>query len=85
MVQQGNLGKVKLRKNLQETAFFYPQLRTDAAGNVILRFTMPEALTRWKLLTLAHTRDLRGSPVRRGRHPEGPHDPAKRPSVLQGG
>ena len=46
------------RKNLQETAFFFPQLYTDKEGNVSFGFTMPEALTQWKLQLLAHTRDL---------------------------
>jgi uncharacterized protein YfaS (alpha-2-macroglobulin family) len=53
------LSKVKVRSNLNETAFFFPQLRTDAQGNVILKFTMPEALTRWKFRTFAHTKDLK--------------------------
>lgn len=48
-----------LRKNFSETAFFFPQLRTDAEGRVLLKFTMPDALTRWKLLTFAHTKDLK--------------------------
>jgi len=47
-----------IRRNLNETVFFFPELRTDAAGNVVLKFTMNEALTRWKLLTYAHTKDL---------------------------
>lgn len=47
-----------LRRNLNETVFFFPELRTDAEGNIILKFTMNEALTRWKLLTYAHTKDL---------------------------
>jgi len=46
------------RRNLQETAFFYPNLYTDQNGDVKLSFTSPEALTRWKLLILAHTQDL---------------------------
>jgi TonB-dependent SusC/RagA subfamily outer membrane receptor len=49
--------EVKVRKNFNETAFFYPQLTTDAEGNVEFSFTIPEALTQWKLLTLAHTKD----------------------------
>ncbi|MBA3649644.1 MAG: hypothetical protein H0W62_14045 [Chitinophagales bacterium] len=48
-----------IRKNLQETAFFYPQLQTDSAGAVIIKFTAPEALTRWKFLGFAHTKDLK--------------------------
>ena len=49
--------EVKVRKNFNETAFFFPQLKTDAEGNVEFSFTIPEALTQWKLLTLAHTKD----------------------------
>ncbi|WP_170110083.1 alpha-2-macroglobulin family protein [Kordia periserrulae] len=46
------------RKNLQETAFFFPQLQTDSEGNVSFTFTTPEALTKWKLQLLAHTKEL---------------------------
>lgn len=46
------------RSNLKETVFFFPEIRTDADGNVVLSFTMNEALTRWKLLLYAHTKDL---------------------------
>jgi uncharacterized protein YfaS (alpha-2-macroglobulin family) len=49
---------VQPRKNFNETAFFFPDLSTDAEGNIILNFTMPEALTEWKFLGLAHTKDL---------------------------
>ena len=47
-----------IRRNLNETVFFFPELRTDAEGNIILKFTMNEALTRWKLLTYTHTKEL---------------------------
>ncbi len=47
-----------VRENLQETAFFYPALRTDADGNVSIAFTLPESLTSWRLLGEAHTRHL---------------------------
>jgi uncharacterized protein YfaS (alpha-2-macroglobulin family) len=50
---------IQIRKNFNETAFFFPDLKTDKEGNVILRFTMPEALTRWRLMGLAHTKDLK--------------------------
>jgi hypothetical protein len=53
-----SVDNVSVRTNLQETAFFFPQLRTDEDGNVHLEFTTPEALTRWKLMLLAHTPDL---------------------------
>lgn len=46
------------RSDLRETAFFLPQLQTDAQGNVILQFRAPEALTRWKVMALAHTPSL---------------------------
>ena len=49
---------VQVRENLQETAFFYPQLTTDADGNVALRFTLPESLTTWRFMAIAHTRDM---------------------------
>lgn len=50
--------EVQVRRNLQETAFFIPDLKTDKDGNIEFSFTMPEALTRWKLQTLSHTQDL---------------------------
>ncbi|MGB3143763.1 MAG: MG2 domain-containing protein [Maribacter sp.] len=49
---------VSIRKNLQETAFFFPQLQTDEEGNVSFTFTTPEALTKWNLQLLAHTQNL---------------------------
>ncbi|MGP1991079.1 alpha-2-macroglobulin family protein [Zobellia laminariae] len=52
---------VQIRKNLQETAFFFPELRTDKEGNVSFNFTTPEALTKWKLQLLAHTKSLQSS------------------------
>lgn len=48
---------VPLRTNLQETAFFFPQLRTDTDGNIHFRFSAPEALTTWNLMAFAHTPD----------------------------
>ncbi|MEQ1746064.1 MAG: alpha-2-macroglobulin family protein [Saprospiraceae bacterium] len=46
------------RRNLNETVFFFPEMRTDAQGNIVLKFTMNEALTRWKFLAFGHTKDL---------------------------
>ncbi len=54
-------GEVQIRKNLQETAFFFPQLQTDKEGNVSFSFTTPEALTKWNLQLLAHTKNLESS------------------------
>jgi uncharacterized protein YfaS (alpha-2-macroglobulin family) len=51
------LTQVKARKNLSETAFFYPNLKTDAKGKLSFNFTSPEALTAWKLRLLAHNKD----------------------------
>ncbi|WP_405399221.1 alpha-2-macroglobulin family protein [Maribacter sp. Asnod2-G09] len=53
-----DFGSVTIRKNLQETAFFFPTLQTDKEGNVSFNFTTPEALTRWNLQLLAHTKNL---------------------------
>ena len=56
-----NLDKIQVRQNLNETAFFYPNLLTDKDGNVTFEFTSPEALTQWKLMFLAHTKDARSA------------------------
>ncbi|QMW02118.1 alpha-2-macroglobulin family protein [Spirosoma foliorum] len=53
------------RTNFNETAFFLPQLKTDDRGRVVLKFTMPEALTRWRLLAFAHTKDLKTGTLER--------------------
>ncbi|MCW3087102.1 MAG: alpha-2-macroglobulin, partial [Sediminibacterium sp.] len=49
---------VVIRKNFNETAFFFPQLYADSTGKYSFSFTLPEALTQWKWMTLAHTKDL---------------------------
>lgn len=49
---------VPLRENLNETAFFYPALRTDTTGNVAISFTLPESITTWKFMGFAHDRDV---------------------------
>ncbi|AXB55451.1 alpha-2-macroglobulin family protein [Flavobacterium fluviale] len=51
------LTQVKARKNLSETAFFFPNLKTDSKGKVSFNFTSPEALTAWKLRLFAHNKD----------------------------
>jgi len=58
-VNKGNVNEqaIQIRKNFNETAFFFPDLKTDAHGNIIFSFTAPEALTQWKLQTLAHTKE----------------------------
>lgn len=53
-----DLSQVQARKNLQETAFFYPNLYTDKDGNISFEFDSPEALTKWKLLLFAHGKNL---------------------------
>lgn len=57
-LQDSDIATVQPRKNLKETVFFYPDIKTDADGNLILSFTMNEALTKWKLMLFAHTADL---------------------------
>ncbi len=56
--KEEDFSNVKIRTNFNETAFFYPQLKTDAQGNVSFSFTAPESLTKWKMQLLAHTKDL---------------------------
>lgn len=53
------LDNVQARTNLNETAFFYPDLKTDEKGNIIIEFTTPESLTEWKFMAIAHTKDLK--------------------------
>ncbi|MCW9041198.1 MAG: MG2 domain-containing protein, partial [Flavobacteriales bacterium] len=55
----GGLDAVKARSNFNETAFFYPHLETNEKGEIIIKFTIPEALTKWKFMGLAHTKDLK--------------------------
>jgi uncharacterized protein YfaS (alpha-2-macroglobulin family) len=50
---------VQMRKNFNETAFFYPQMQSNEKGEVVIKFTMPDAVTRWKFMTFAHTKDLK--------------------------
>lgn len=57
--KQQDLSTVTTRKNFSETAFFYPQLETDKDGSIIIKFTIPEATTKWKMMGLAHTKDLK--------------------------
>ncbi len=52
---------VAVRSNLNETAFFYPALETDAKGNVGIKFTLPESVTTWKFMGLAHDRQMRNA------------------------
>ncbi len=56
-------GGMQIRKDFRETAFFYPTLQTNAEGDVIIRFTIPEALTRWKMMGFAHTQELQSGMV----------------------
>ena len=56
--QQPQNDNVQVRKNFNETAFFFPSLITDADGNIEFSFTIPEALTKWKMMTLAHSKEL---------------------------
>jgi uncharacterized protein YfaS (alpha-2-macroglobulin family) len=58
IIKKSDSGNIQIRKNLNETAFFFPQLQTDSEGNVSFNFKAPEALTKWKLQLLAHTKTL---------------------------
>ncbi len=53
------LDKVQVRENMNETAFFYPALESDNQGNVAINFTLPESVTTWKFMGLAHDKEMR--------------------------
>ena len=53
------LDKVQVRENMNETSFFYPALESDNNGNVAIRFTLPESVTTWKFMGLAHDKEMR--------------------------
>ena len=53
------LDKVQVRENMNETAFFYPALESDNNGNVAIRFTLPESVTTWQFMGLAHDKEMR--------------------------
>jgi hypothetical protein len=57
--QTGRESAVTPRQNFNETAFFYPQLKTDEAGETLISFTLPESNTTWKFMGMAHTKDLK--------------------------
>ncbi len=54
-----DFSQVKVRTNFNETAFFYPHLKTNAEGEIIIEFTVPESLTKWKMMGFATTKDLK--------------------------
>jgi hypothetical protein len=58
VTKAGSTPPVQPRKNFNETAFFFPQLYADTSGKYSFSFTMPEALTQWKWMSVAHTKDL---------------------------
>jgi hypothetical protein len=57
--------EIQIRRDLRETAFFFPDLKTNEDGDILISFTVPEALTRWKMMGLAHTQDLRSGLISR--------------------
>jgi len=59
VAEEGAETEIPLRSNFNETAFFMPQLETDEKGDILVNFTMPDALTRWKMFGVAHTTDLK--------------------------
>jgi uncharacterized protein YfaS (alpha-2-macroglobulin family) len=61
--QREDFSAVKVRTNFNETAFFYPHLQTNAEGEIVISFTIPEALTRWKMLGFAHTPDFKSGSI----------------------
>lgn len=60
----GTASVYQVRENLNETAFFYPQLMADSEGRVSVKFTLPESLTTWRFLGLAHTQDMKAGTLK---------------------
>ena len=78
-----DLSKVAARTDLNETAFFYPLLSTNENGEIIIKFQIPEALTKWKMLGFAHTKDSEiRADHKRARHAERPHGHAQPAPVF---
>ncbi|HEX8657290.1 MAG TPA: MG2 domain-containing protein, partial [Hymenobacter sp.] len=63
--QQPDLATISARTDFRETAFWQPALHTDQNGDVVLKFQMPEAVTRWQLLALAHDKNLHSGQLAR--------------------
>ncbi|MDR2040267.1 MAG: hypothetical protein LBQ60_20300 [Bacteroidales bacterium] len=61
--KQVDLTNIPLRSNFSETAFFYPELRTNEKGEIMIEFTIPDALTKWNMLGFAHTKDFKTGDV----------------------
>ena len=57
-IRKPSTDQIQIRKNFNETAFFFPDLKTNENGDIEFSFTIPEALTKWKFQALAHTKDL---------------------------
>ncbi|MBC6696847.1 alpha-2-macroglobulin family protein [Hymenobacter puniceus] len=62
---QPDLSNVQARTDFRETALWAPAVRTNAQGETVLEFQMPEAVTRWQLLTLAHDQQLHSGMLQR--------------------
>ncbi len=58
-----DLTGIAIRTNLNETAFFFPQLLMEPDGSVTMSFAMPEALTKWKFLGFAHGRECQSGSI----------------------
>ena len=58
VIDRENTENINVRTDFSETAFFYPQLRTNKKGEVSIEFTLPESQTTWRFMGLAHTRDM---------------------------
>lgn len=64
-ISVNGFSEIKTRSNFNETAFFFPHLRTNEKGEISINFTVPESLTRWKILGFAHTPDLKSGKIMR--------------------
>ena len=57
--EKSDLTEQNTRSNFNETAFFYPTIYADSTGNYRFEYTLPDALTKWRFMAMAHTKDLK--------------------------
>ena len=58
-LQIGESPPLQIRSDMRETVFFEPHAVSEDDGRLLIRFTMPDALTSWRFKALAHTTDLK--------------------------
>lgn len=52
---------VPVRSDFADTAMFLPAVMTDEKGNATMSFTLPESVTTWRFMALAHDEKMRNA------------------------